>query len=297
MSSRLERVYRKGLITPPKFLISNMHYEVQMGSVAYGVSNDNSDMDIYGFAIPPKHIVFPHHDGVIFGFDKNFPKFDQFQQHHIKDDKIEYDFSIYNIVKFFRLVSDNNPNMLDALFVPRRCVLYSSEIGEMVRERRKIFLHKGSFHKLKGYAYSQLHKMKTKKPEVGSRRYYGVKEVGYDLKFAYHIVRLINQAEQILMEGDLDLERSREQLKSIRRGEWAKEQITEYFERKEKQLEETYHKSDAIPHSPNEQKIKKLLVDCLEQHYGSLSNLVKKDDSVYEEALREIENIVSKTIR
>ena len=60
---------------------------------------------------------------------------------------------------------DNNPNMIDSLFVSQRCVLHCSPIGDLVRQNRKLFLHKGIFFKLKGYSYSQLHKMRIKKPE------------------------------------------------------------------------------------------------------------------------------------
>ena len=39
MSSRLKLIQEKGLINPPKWIGSNMCYEVIMGSVAYGVSD------------------------------------------------------------------------------------------------------------------------------------------------------------------------------------------------------------------------------------------------------------------
>jgi len=50
---------QKKLICPPKWLPANVHYLTIMGSVAYGVSADASDMDVYGFCIPPKEVVFP----------------------------------------------------------------------------------------------------------------------------------------------------------------------------------------------------------------------------------------------
>jgi len=174
--SVIKKLYDKKLLTSqPKFVTEATQYEVIMGSNAYGVSDDTSDMDIYGFCIPPKDVIFPHLGGVILGFDKNYPKFEQFQQHHVIDKSAmgghgrEYDFSIYSIVKYFSLCMDNNPNMIDSLFVPRRCILHSTAVGNMVRENRKLFLHKGSFHKFKGYSFSQLHKIKTKKPR-GSRK-------------------------------------------------------------------------------------------------------------------------------
>lgn len=164
MPSVVGRLAQQELIQPPKWLPANVHYEVVMGSVAYGVSTDMSDVDVYGWVMPPKEVVFPHLSGHIPGFDQPKEKFEQYQQHHIADpgSQREYDLSMYSIVKYFRLCADNNPNMIDSLFVPRRCVLFTSEIGEMVRDRRREFLHKGSFHKYKGYAYSQLHKINTK---------------------------------------------------------------------------------------------------------------------------------------
>lgn len=53
--------------------------------------------------------------------------------------------------------------MIDSLFTPIRCVLYSSKIANYVRENRKLFLHKGSWFKFKGYAFSTLCKLKNKK--------------------------------------------------------------------------------------------------------------------------------------
>lgn len=152
---------QKGLIAPPKWLPQNVHYEVIMGSVAYGVSSDTSDMDVYGFCIPPKEDVFPHLRGEIPGFGRQIQRFEQYQEHHIMDNEArqEYDFSIYSIVKYFHLCMENNPNFVDSLFVPQRCVLFCSSIGQMIRDRRKLFLHKGSYSKFRGYAYQQLSKL------------------------------------------------------------------------------------------------------------------------------------------
>jgi predicted nucleotidyltransferase len=157
---RCRYLEKKKLITPPGFLIGSVQYETIMGSVAYGVSSDTSDMDIYGFCIPPKDMLFPHLRGEIPGFGRQINRFEQFQQHHIYDkesDKL-YDISIYSIIKYFQLCMENNPNMIDSLFTPQRCVLHITKIGEHIRENRKIFLHSGCWHKFKGYAFSQLHK-------------------------------------------------------------------------------------------------------------------------------------------
>jgi predicted nucleotidyltransferase len=164
MASRLQMMNKKGLVHPPRWLPQNVHYEVITGSVSYGASNDSSDMDIVGVVIPPKEDIFPHLKGEIPGFGRQIKKFEQYQEHHINDNDTgkEYDFTFYSIVKFFNLAMENNPNIVDILFTPQQCVLFASQVGQIIRDNRKIFLHKGSYQKLRGYSYAQLHKIGTK---------------------------------------------------------------------------------------------------------------------------------------
>lgn len=260
---------------PPSWLADNLCYETIMGSVAYGVSADTSDMDVYGICMPPKTMVFPHLAGEILGFGTQAKRFETWQEHHVAAMGRSWDFQMLGIVKFFQLAMENNPNVIDSLFTPRRCVLSSTQVGEYIREHRVDFLHKGAWHKFKGYAYSQLNKIKTKAPS--GKRAELVEQFGYDVKFAYHVVRLLLEVEQILVSRDIDLERDREQLKSIRRGEWTLERLEQWAQDKEKALEALYHTS-AIPYEPDEPRLKQHLVHCLEMHYGDLSEAVVQPD-------------------
>lgn len=290
----IEKLHSKGLIKPPPFVVGGTMYLTIMGSQAYAVSGESSDLDIYGFCIPPKDVVFPHLGGHIQGFGRQVQKFEQFQQHHIleKDSGKEYDLNIYNIIKYFQLVMDNNPNMIDSLFTDQTCVLKTTKIAEHVRDNRKIFLHKGCWHKFKGYAFQQMHKMRIKEPDPTSVRYPMIQKFGFDVKFAYHVVRLLNEVEQILTEGDLDLRRNNDQLKAIRRGEWTMKQIEQYFADKERGLEEIYLNS-TLQKYPDEEKIKKVLLEVLEEYYGSLDGAIETQDH-YRQILRDIQKLVSK---
>ena len=278
-SSTVARLAERRLIGPPKWLPNAVCYETMMGSVAYGVASDTSDVDIYGICLPPKEMIFPHLAGEIPGFGTPIKRFEVYQEHHVKEPDAlgghghEYDFQIFSIIKFFQLAMENNPNIIDSLFTPASCVLHTTHIGNLIRDRRRDFLHKGAWHKFKGYAYSQVHKMDIKNPAEGSKRRDTIEQFGFDVKFAYHVVRLLDEVEQILIESDIDLQRNREQFKAIRRGEWTAEQVREHFTRKEKELETAYLQSK-LPHGPDEAKIKQLLLDCLEQHFGSLSEAV-----------------------
>lgn len=283
----------------PSWLSTNTIYLTTMGSVAYGVANyesgDLSDFDVYGVCVPQKGVVFPHLEGEILGFGRQVKRFEQWQVHHVFDpDALAgkgrmYDFSVYNIVKYFTLLMENNPNIIDSIFTPQDCVLHITQVGNMIRENRNLFLHKGCWHKFKGYAYSQVHKMSSKSPE--GKRVEIRDRFGYDVKFAYHVVRLLNEVEQILTEGTLDLRRNNEQLKSIRRGEWKEEDIVRYFNDKERQLEELYHNSK-LPWGPDEPAIKQLLLNCLEQHYGSLTDADIVQPEKHLQGLRDIRKIL-----
>lgn len=299
MSNIVKELYDKGIAHPPAWLGENIHYLTMMGSVAYGVSSDTSDCDLYGFAIPRKDDLFPHLKGEILGFGdaKNGAnRFKNYQEHHLKDPDAlagkgrEYDLNIYNIVDYFQLCMENNPNMIDSLFTPDFCVLHITRIGQMVRENRRIFLNKRSYHTFKGYAYQQLHKM-TNKNRENSKRQKMVEEYGFDLKFAYHIARLADECEQILEGGDLDLQRSREYMKAIRRGDVTEKDLRQWFSDKEKHLEGLYH-SSKLPYAPDEEAIKKLLFNCLEDHYGDLSKEIVRPDKL-KEALLQIESVIN----
>lgn len=114
----------------------------------------------------------------------------------------------------------------------------------------------------------------------------------FSTKFGYHVVRLVLQAEQILVEHDLDLERNREILKAIRRGEWTEDKLRGWFDNKEGHLEELYAKS-TLQHTPNESSIKQLLLDCLEHHHGTIDDAVKREVPV-DRMISELKAIIDK---
>jgi len=298
MASIVRRLADRNLAGPPKWLPDNTQFESLMGSVAYGVADDTSDYDVYGFCIPPKDLIFPHLQGIIPGFGRQIPHFEQYQQHHIYDKDAltgkgrTYDLTIFSIVKYFHLAMNNNPNMVDSLFVPQNCILHITKVGQMVRENRRLFLTKKSWHTFKGYAYAQLHKMDIKNPEAGSTRAETVERFGYDVKFGYHVVRLIDEVHQILETGDLILGRNNEQLKEIRRGGWTAEQVREYFTQKESELEQLYAKSE-LRYGPDGPAIKTLLIACLEEHYETLEGAIVQPEAAVQ-ALNDISAIIER---
>lgn len=266
---------RQGALAPPDFLIPSVRYETLMGSVAYGVSQDRSDMDIYGFCIPPAPELFPHLKGYIPGFGESATPFEQFQEHHVRvpGDSTVYDVVLYSIVRFVSLCMENNPNMIEALFTPQHCVLHTSPAAERLRQARGSMLHKGLWPKFRGFTMSQLHKMHIKKPRPKSKRAALVEAFGYDVKFAYHAVRLLDFADQMLTSGDLDMSRKRDALIDIRQGAWTQAQLVSYCDQEIARLDEVCVGS-ALPDEANEEAVRGVLLECLEEEYGSLKGIV-----------------------
>lgn len=302
MSNIVKQLTDKGLIQPPPWLPSNTMFLTIIGSHAYGVADTSvrdkiPDFDVYGFAIPPKELIFKHLTGYIDGFGTPPPSFDQYIKHQIIDKDAnaghgkEWDLQIFNIIKFFELCRQNNPNMIDALFTSENCIIHCTQIGRMVRDKRKLFLSKLCWPRFRGYAHAQLKKMNDKNP-TGKRKEI-IDKHGFDVKYAYHILRLFDEIDQIITTGDLDLQRAREPMKAIRRGDWTSDEIRKWAMEKEKALEIAYAKCK-LPDEPPEEPLRQLLLNCLEEHYGSLNNAVTQLGWA-EQTLRDIDLIINES--
>lgn len=268
----MKRLQIEKKISPPSFLIDNISYATLMGSTVYGASSDQSDMDIYGFVIPPLSILFPVLEGEIPGFGNQKKRFNIYAEAHIQDGDKEYDFNIYNIVDYMQLAMNNNPNILDSLFVDDKHILYKDNISSYIKDNRHIFLHKGAYHKFTGYAHSQMNKIHNGNNSNNPKRKLTIEKYGFDVKFGYQVVRLLLQLEQILSEGDMDLSRNSQILMDIRTGKWTLNELEKWKLDKEKELESLYESSE-LRHSYNEKEVYEVLRNALEMKYGTLSFL------------------------
>lgn len=107
---------------------------------------------------------------------------------------------------------------------------------------------------------------------------------GYDTKHAYHLVRLIRMCREILQTGKVIVKRpDREELLTIRNGAWSYEQLIEFAEKEEVELNDLYSKCTLLPKIPDRQKLDKLCIKLVEKSLSKFSwyNL-KKDIFSYE---------------
>ena len=250
----------------PPFVNKRLVYLTKMGSIAYGCNTPTSDTDYYGVCVPPLSYLNPYGLGksdFILGFGTQPPKFEQYQSMGVgQGNHAVVDVTVFSVIKFFELCKNNNPNIIDALFTPDDCLEYCHPAFKHVRDNRRLFLSKLAIPKFVGYATSQMHKMQIKTVEPGHKRYEGIQRLGYDSKYALHLIRLLCEAEQILAEGDLDLRRNAKLLKQIRSGHYSLDELHSMFTEKLEVLNSTPHDA-SLPDVPDEQKLKEMLLECI----------------------------------
>ncbi|MEK6883884.1 MAG: nucleotidyltransferase domain-containing protein, partial [Nanoarchaeota archaeon] len=121
-----------------------------VGSYAYGTNmpDGSSDFDESGCCIPPKEYYIG---------TKKFEQADKW----VDLDGNKIDKVIYSIDKIINLCLDNNPNCLDLLFLPERCIKFLKPEYEKLLSIRDAFISKKCKHTFSGYAFSQLDRIKT----------------------------------------------------------------------------------------------------------------------------------------
>jgi predicted nucleotidyltransferase len=118
------------------------------GSHCYGLNVATSDLDIKGICVKPKASYF--------GFLNGFEQVERMAAKGHENDTV-----IYSVDKFTKLASDNNPNIIEILFVDDSDVLKIDEFGEELRSIRNDFLSRKARYTFAGYAHAQLKRIKT----------------------------------------------------------------------------------------------------------------------------------------
>lgn len=126
-----------------KNLGSNIFLLTLGGSHAYGMEQEDSDLDVRGIAFNSKQ-------DILLGTD-----FDQVVN-------TDTDTTIYSFNKMLQLLTSNNPNTIEILGCKPEHYFHLSDIGKALLNHRKMFLSKICIHSFGGYAGSQLRRMENK---------------------------------------------------------------------------------------------------------------------------------------
>lgn len=238
-----------------------------MGSISHGTFIPNSnptgidDIDIMGVCILPKSEYL--------GMQIN-PKL-KGRRRNNEQQEIKYkewDSIVYEIIKFFKLLLKQNPNVLGLLWLQEKDYIYIDEYGQEIINNRNLFISKKAYHSFVGYAKDQLYKMThgAYQGYMGIKRKALVDKFGFDVKNGAHLVRLLRMGIEYLVDGELQVFRKdAKDIKAIKQGKWSLTEVKDEAKRLFNLSQEAYIKS-SLPPKPNYKKANELLINIIERN-------------------------------
>jgi predicted nucleotidyltransferase len=189
--------YKEGEIGDPQVAASRSNlyqrviYRCVIGSRAYGLEDEQSDIDYRGVFLPPAELHWS-----LYGVP------DQIESHATQE-------HYWELQRFLVLALKANPNVLECLYTP--VVEKKTPLAEELLAMREAFLSRLVYQTYNGYVMSQFKKMQADLRNQGQVKW----------KHVMHLVRLLISGIRVLREGyvPVHVEEHREALLAIKRGE------------------------------------------------------------------------------
>lgn len=208
-------------------------YQCVIGSRAYGLSNQDSDVDRRGIYLPQAEDHWS-----LFGVPE------QIECESTQEAYWEYQ-------KFLILALKANPNALECLYSP--IVEIQKPSVKSLLDQRNIFLSQLVYQTYSGYVASQFKKLQTDLRNQGEIKW----------KHAMHLIRLLISGVEILKNHELavDVGSHRDTLLLIRQGEMRWEQVDQLRKRYQKEFDRAFANT-SLPERPDYQRANELLIEA-----------------------------------
>jgi uncharacterized protein len=205
-------------------------YRCIVGSTAYGLSQEGSDVDRRGFYLPPADV-----DWSLAGVP------DQLET----DDEEVY----WEIEKFIRLALKANPNVLECLYSP--LIETCSPVARELIDMRNVFLSQFVHRTYNAYVLSQFKKLEHDLRNHNEIRW----------KHVMHLIRLLLSGVEVLKHGfvPLRVDEYRDRLLAIRRGDIPWEEVERWRLALHKELDNALV-STPLPEYPDYSRANDFLV-------------------------------------
>lgn len=217
---------------------NNIILEGVVGSIAYGLATENSDIDVKGIYLLPRKEALrlrfnPENTTVV----------------HTHPDWVYHE-----VGKFMRLAANGNPTITELLYLEEYTKL--TPIGQLLIDYREAFLSTVKISKAyRGYAFDQAKKLSNRQKE-------GL--VGYDSalknrfsKHTRHCFRLLLQAKQLLETGTLHVRVTKEEREWLfKMGEQTPETVVDAFMVEDRKFENV---KSVLPDEPNWEMLDELI--------------------------------------
>lgn len=219
----VQKHYRRegfGAISDEHSYYDYVIYRVIIGSRAFGLDTEDSDIDRRGIYLPPADLHWS-----LYGVPEQLERGED---------------AYWELQKFIKLALKANPNILETLYSPK--VEYVAPIAQELLEQRHIFMSKLLYQTYNGYVLSQFKKLHKHLDNHGTIRW----------KHAMHLIRLLLSGITALETGTImvDVGKYRDQLLAIRHEEMAWEHINDWRLQLHKRFDESYQVT-SLPERPD----------------------------------------------
>ncbi|MEZ5941813.1 MAG: nucleotidyltransferase domain-containing protein [Planctomycetaceae bacterium] len=166
-------------------------FQCIVGSQAFGLSDESSDVDRRGFYLPPADLHWS-----LYGVPE------QLECHETQE-------AYWEIQKFIVLALKANPNVLECLYSP--LIEKVTPLAEELLGMKEVFLSRLVYQTYNGYVMSQFKKMQADIRNQGKVKW----------KHVMHLIRLLLSGIQVLREGivPVRVDEHRDTLLAIKLGE------------------------------------------------------------------------------
>ena len=217
-------------------LFSHVIYRCVVGSRAFGLDEEGSDVDTRGIFLPPArlHWSLVGVPGAI--------------------EKPETDECYWELERFLVLALKANPNILECLFTPQ--IEHCTAIARQLLDLRRVFLSRFIHKTYNGYVLSQFKKLQKTLNEEGVIKW----------KHAMHLIRLLISATNALRTGELQLDAGehRSRLLAIKHGEVPWDEVEGWRLSLQKDFDASIGQSP-LPERPDYEKVNAFLLDARRQ--------------------------------
>ena len=228
-------IYRHEMAEVPRLfdesgLFKFVAYRCVVGSTAYGLAQDHSDLDRRGFYLPPADFEWSL-SGV---------------PEQLETDQEE---CYWELEKFIRLALKANPNILECLYSP--LVEHCTPLAEELIGAREMFLSQYAHRTYNAYVLSQFKKVEQDLRGHGEIRW----------KHVMHLIRMLLSGVTVLREGfvPLRVDQYRDRLLAIRRGEVSWEEVERWRLRLHSELDDAMNHTK-LPAHPDYERANDFLV-------------------------------------
>ncbi len=230
----------------------------QVGSKAYGTSTPDSDDDFMGVACA-RRSCYTGLDTWKSGGTLELKR----------AGREENDVVVYEVKKFFHLCLGFNPNVIPLLYLRPQDYKFLTNSGQHILDHRDMFVSRRALDTFVGYAQSQLSNVRRGVTgRYGEKRKSLIEKHGYDVKFAYHTIRLLGMIKEFFLTREMKVFRDGDVplLMEIRQGKVPQTMFFKMAEHLIVEVQSAFEKATWVPDEPMYRVANRICMEVIEDN-------------------------------